>query len=347
MQIPSVDYRNQYPDISCGNLTCYGPFTAKCDLNDSRPCRCLVGFMGNTCREDENECTKGYPCINRGHCINTIGSFSCNCLRGWAGDHCQLETGDPQECMPGWTLPRCTHDLDECLNTSLYTCAENQHCRNTRGNYTCECNAGWKSIGCLEDIDECESYICKNNGTCVNTRGSFICQCQDGWRGYDCAADVDECMTSSCKNNGSCINTNGSFSCQCEHGWDGYSCADDVNECSASPCNSNETCINTNGSFRCQLYENYDHRDETVADFIYKLNLTDKDVGVVPADERIYNETNATSGSLENKDKSLPKENIGIAMISAGSALGTITLLVGIRIAYITFKKRRVAPTNA
>ncbi|KAH3855964.1 hypothetical protein DPMN_098542 [Dreissena polymorpha] len=148
-------------------------------------------------------------------------------------------------------------------------------------------------------------------------------------------------MTSSCKNNGSCINTNGSFSCQCEHGWDGYSCADDVNECSASPCNSNETCINTNGSFRCQLYENYDHRDETVADFIYKLNLTDKDVGVVPADERIYNETNATSGSLENKDKSLPKENIGIAMISAGSALGTITLLVGIRIAYITFKKRR------
>ena len=36
---------------------------------------------------DVNECL-GNPCQNGGTCLNTVGSFTCNCMAGYQGQTC-------------------------------------------------------------------------------------------------------------------------------------------------------------------------------------------------------------------------------------------------------------------
>ena len=39
---------------------------------------------------DINECQISRPCLNNGICINTPGSFTCNCQSGYTGEYCQI-----------------------------------------------------------------------------------------------------------------------------------------------------------------------------------------------------------------------------------------------------------------
>jgi hypothetical protein len=40
---------------------------------------------------DDNECEapEGSPCQNNGTCINTQGSYQCDCVEGWQNHDCQ------------------------------------------------------------------------------------------------------------------------------------------------------------------------------------------------------------------------------------------------------------------
>lgn len=50
-----------------------------CRMKDEEPtCECEPGFKSNDCSKDINEC-KLFPCKNNGKCINTFGSFRCEC----------------------------------------------------------------------------------------------------------------------------------------------------------------------------------------------------------------------------------------------------------------------------
>ena len=52
-------------------------------------CTCKPGFTGVDCGEDVNEC-HSRPCKNSGVCVNTIGSFKCNCIdSNFKGDLCE------------------------------------------------------------------------------------------------------------------------------------------------------------------------------------------------------------------------------------------------------------------
>ena len=42
---------------------------------------------------DVNECQSIDLCVNNGTCINTNGSYICNCTDGWQGQHCDLGKG--------------------------------------------------------------------------------------------------------------------------------------------------------------------------------------------------------------------------------------------------------------
>lgn len=56
------------------------------------PCLCR-------CDEDVNECDQE-ECLNEGECVNTFGSFYCNCSEGYEGQFCDDETpGDPGDDM--------------------------------------------------------------------------------------------------------------------------------------------------------------------------------------------------------------------------------------------------------
>ena len=169
-------------------------------------------------------------------CVNTYGSYYCDCYTGY---HL---ISNQRYCI----------DTNECL-TNNGNC--DQYCRNTIGSYYCSCY--WRYYlnttdhhschGIMDhnlvfyysfyytnsDIDECAlgTDNCWHN--CYNTIGSYYCRCRSGYRlhyGYRCY-DINECDS----NNGGCeqrcINTGGSYYCQCNE--TGYALDDDMHGCSS------------------------------------------------------------------------------------------------------------------
>lgn len=96
---------------------------------------------------DIDECSNGIPrCPKHSRCINSLGSFHCNCSSGY------IKSSGGQ-CM----------DVDECKR-SPSPCSSGFSCHNSHGSFKCH------------DIDECLSSPCWEGELCVNTRGAFRCE---------------------------------------------------------------------------------------------------------------------------------------------------------------------------
>ncbi|KAK3098432.1 hypothetical protein FSP39_019409 [Pinctada imbricata] len=243
----------------CGSIgKAWGSPCEECPEEGDR--RCPTGFDnidGVRC-VDINECEM-FPgiCKGGGLCVNTQGSFRCNCPPGLIVDStgrqcvdrrkskCFLEYRQGQCLKPltgqyGRAVCCCSvgkawgTDCTQCpeQNTDINECTEfpglcdNGICRNTIGSFVCDCNQGFAlddtGTKCI-DINECRiSYQLCGNGTCVNTEGMFRCDCNFGFKGVmmdQMCVDVDECeeLPSLCRG-GTCINTAGSYFCQCPDG---------------------------------------------------------------------------------------------------------------------------------
>ncbi|CAL4132594.1 unnamed protein product, partial [Meganyctiphanes norvegica] len=72
-----------------------------CEEGISGPiCKCR-GFTGTYCNIDINECANNNPCHNGGKCINTFGSFKCDCPTNVTGTYCDIQP--PTSTIP-WIL---------------------------------------------------------------------------------------------------------------------------------------------------------------------------------------------------------------------------------------------------
>lgn len=60
------------------------------------------------------------PCEHAGKCINTLGSFECQCLQGYTG-------------------PRCEIDVNECISNP---CQNDATCLDQIGEFQCICMPG-------------------------------------------------------------------------------------------------------------------------------------------------------------------------------------------------------------
>uniref|UniRef100_I3IXV3 Latent-transforming growth factor beta-binding protein 4 n=1 Tax=Oreochromis niloticus TaxID=8128 RepID=I3IXV3_ORENI len=198
------------------------------------------------CAADIDECASGRACEAERVCVNTVGSFRCDCAPGYR------TSGLGRQCR----------DINECLEGDF--CFSRGECVNTPGSYTCVCSQGFtlseNRTACL-DVDECVKAGVCSDGRCVNTEGSFQCECQIGFttnpEGTACL-DVDECVLSGGSICGSqrCENTIGSYSCltNCEPGYkvNHAGICEDINECAnTTVCGANAYCQNLFGTYRC------------------------------------------------------------------------------------------------
>lgn len=160
--------------------------------------------------EDVNECETGdHKCHSSSHCVNTIGSYECECPIGYFGIEgsgsvisqkspkyglcggekytakcCQSNCGLDKVCLEKCKSDfRCTND--PCINNKCHPLAKCNP-RNGTHTYTCQCPEGYVGDGV-----QCEKFIprnyCDGPTTCLSP-----CVCvnhnSDTKKGYTCEA---------------------------------------------------------------------------------------------------------------------------------------------------------------
>ncbi|XP_052281338.1 fibulin-5-like isoform X1 [Dreissena polymorpha] len=242
--------------------------------------------------EDIDECAIfGSEQICNQICRNTIGSFRCECNRGFklAMDGRTCYRDDCQTGLAFNTVTQRCEDVDECVIGTHNCYGTNEVCQNRQGGFDCGCEDGFhrnRTNSKCEDIDECARRMdtCTSSQRCENTLGSYACRrivpCGTGWtldeRTQECT-DENECelKTDNCGQGYECFNIEGSFRCnpkRCPEGsrfnlrtgqCEVFNCPRglraantslcvDINECEqGNVCASYQTCQNTYGSYSC------------------------------------------------------------------------------------------------
>ncbi|KAG7467532.1 hypothetical protein MATL_G00154830 [Megalops atlanticus] len=74
------------PVSPCDPNPCGNGGTCVVERENSHRCVCLPSWTGSDCSEDVDECVSG-PCPSSARCVNTRGSFSCECPLGYDLEH--------------------------------------------------------------------------------------------------------------------------------------------------------------------------------------------------------------------------------------------------------------------
>ncbi|XP_048837123.1 latent-transforming growth factor beta-binding protein 4 isoform X45 [Brienomyrus brachyistius] len=218
---------------------------------------CQQGYVIKNGRcTDVDECQSLQGCGPEGLCVNTAGSYHCDCQPGYRA------AGLGHQCK----------DINECFEGEY--CFPHGECMNTEGSYLCVCSEGFKSSNNLSsciDVDECARPEACQDGSCVNTQGSFQCQCDVGFMTnpeQTTCLDKDECADSG----GAicwpkrCENTIGSYYCVtiCEPGYAVSHSGEcmDINECvNETICGEHTFCQNLIGTYQCMCNQGYKATD--------------------------------------------------------------------------------------
>ncbi|XP_054282074.1 protein eyes shut [Macrosteles quadrilineatus] len=208
------------------------------DLNSSFTCYCIDGYTGAHCQTNWDECWSS-PCLNGGVCHDGVATYNCTCPEGFVGEMCE-------------------ENLDECSSNPCYN---NATCLDAANGYSCQCAPGYSGTHCEVDIAVCnstEDVRCHNGGVCVEGPGiSFSCFCTPGWTGRLCEVAIDECSSSPCQNGAVCIDLHASYSCACLFGFTGKDCDLVLSMCPANPCENEALCLVEDDTSVCYCVPDY------------------------------------------------------------------------------------------
>lgn len=248
-------------------------------------CTCHVGFEGNLCQINIDECV-AHQCLNGATCVDGVNAYTCACMPGYTGEFCSEDIDEcaTSPCKNGGIcqneiaqfICQCPEDFigTTCEELRVKNCSKSK-CQNgatcndiynpltdIADNYTCSCPYGFSGYNCENIIDYCtlKSVLCDNGGSCSLTYKDegWRCDCKAGWEGLACEREIDECASEPCKNGGVCYDLFNAFTCNCTDSWEGDTCEYDVNEClDTNKCMHGGDCINLQGSFECSCSDQY------------------------------------------------------------------------------------------
>ncbi|KRY59976.1 Neurogenic locus notch -like protein 3 [Trichinella britovi] len=102
----------------------------KWDFNAKRCRKCSLGFTGDLCEQDIDECINLKIRRESGKCINHKGGYTSICNPGYIGEYCEL--------------------TDYCASNP---CPENSTCKNSLNSYSCVCSEKYVGNQCLLDTE--------------------------------------------------------------------------------------------------------------------------------------------------------------------------------------------------
>uniref|UniRef100_A0A8C9F640 Fibrillin-2 n=1 Tax=Pavo cristatus TaxID=9049 RepID=A0A8C9F640_PAVCR len=229
-----------------------GPgFSNRGDILTGRPFYKGKIIFPSPALRDIDECRISPDLCGSGTCVNTPGSFECECFDGYESGFMMMKN-----CM----------DIDECERNPLL--CRGGMCVNTEGSFQCDCPVGHELSPSREeciDVNECSlsDNLCRN-GNCVNMVGTYQCSCNSGYQATadrQGCVDIDECMIMNGGCDTHCTNSEGSYECSCSDGYalmpDVRTCAD-IDECENNPdiCDGGQ-CSNIPGEYRCLCYDGF------------------------------------------------------------------------------------------
>ncbi|XP_072172930.1 uncharacterized protein [Diadema setosum] len=250
-------------DAECRNALVGG----NADLVIGFWCQCTPDFVGRTCSVPA-PCSSN-PCLNDAECIDVRGvddpvfeeelvSYTCNCLDGWMGQHCEFLLPTPAPLIRVRTVVRADLALLALLVTAraviperLVNILNGALCLNQGSDYSCTCSSGTMGTNC-EIQSVCYSSPCQNGGTCYLSEDTtaYVCLCASDFQGDYCEERMvevgvspsstpstatrpheDQCSSYPCAEGSTCVldgpDPYGVYTsmCLCPDGFTGVTCA--------------------------------------------------------------------------------------------------------------------------
>nr|CEL66439.1 TPA: fibrillin-2 precursor, putative [Neospora caninum Liverpool] len=171
-------------------------------------------------------------------CVNTPGSYECQCSEGLEYDADAASCVDIDECLLAKKLLFSKDREGQGVTPAVRLQQQrelqggrllpgrpalcDQKCLNLVGKYECGCYPGFvlQPDGRCDDINECldpSLHGCEQ--LCVNLPGTYSCQCRQGYRPSvekrGACVDIDECAENPALCEYGCTNLPGTYECTC------------------------------------------------------------------------------------------------------------------------------------